>query len=135
MLLRVDPRSSEPLFEQLVYQVKRAVAEGGLAPGARLPSVRELAKQLAINPNTVVRAIEALERDGVIVRRQGAGCFVSDKASTRGSELAARERTRRLEALFARAVTEAFHLGFGPAEIREAVEERLAALETRRRSR
>lgn len=135
MLLRVDPRSSEPLFEQLVFQVKRAVAEGELAPGARLPSVRELAKQLAINPNTVVRAIEALERDGVIVRRQGAGCFVSDRPSSRGSELAARERTRRLEGLFARAVTEAFHLGFGPAEIREAVEERLAALETRRRSR
>ena len=131
MLLRVDPRSSEPLFEQLVFQVKRAVAEGGLGPGARLPSVRELAKMLAINPNTVVRAIEALERDGVIVRRQGAGCFVSDKPS----DLAARERTRRLEGLFARAVTEAFHLGFGPAEIREVVEERLAALETRKRSR
>lgn len=131
MPLRVDPRSSEPLFEQLVFQVKRAVAEGALGPGAKLPSVRELARELAINPNTVVRAIEALERDGVIVRRQGAGCFVSDKPS----DLAARERTRRLEGLFARAVTEAFHLGFGPAEIREAVEERLAALETRKRSR
>ena len=131
MLLRVDPRSSEPLFEQLVFQVKRAVAEGELSPGARLPSVRELAKLLAINPNTVVRAIEALERDGVIVRRQGAGCFVSDKPS----ELAARERTRRLEGLFARAVTEAFHLGFGAVEIREVVEERLSALETRKRSR
>ncbi|MSR62970.1 MAG: GntR family transcriptional regulator [Planctomycetes bacterium] len=130
MLLRVDPRSAEPLFEQLVFQVKRAVAEGVLSPGARLPSVRELAKQLAINPNTVVRAIEALERDGVIVRRQGAGCFVSDKPS----DLAARERARRLEGLFARAVTEAFHLGFGPLAIRAAVEERLAALETRKRS-
>jgi len=71
MLIRVDPRSAEPLFEQLVFQVKRLVAEGALASGAKLPSVRELARQLAINPNTVVRAIEALERDGVIVRRQG----------------------------------------------------------------
>lgn len=131
MWLRVDPRSSEPLFEQLVFQVKRAVAEGVLGPGARLPSVRELARELAINPNTVVRAIEALERDGVIVRRQGAGCFVSD----RPSDLAARERARRLEGLFTRAVTEAFHLGFGPEEIREAVEEQLSALETRKRSR
>ncbi len=131
MPLRVDPRSSEPLFEQLVFQVKRAVAEGALEPGSKLPSVRELARELAINPNTVVRAIEALERDGVIVRRQGAGCFVSDKPS----DLGTRERLRRLEGLFARAVTEAFHLGFGPAEIREAVEERLAALETRKRSR
>ena len=131
MLLRVDPRSAEPLFEQLVFQVKRAVAEGALASGAKLPSVRELARQLAINPNTVVRAIEALERDGVIVRRQGAGCFVSD----RPSELATRERGRRLEALVTRAVTEAFHLGFGAEEIREVLEQRLAALETRKRSR
>jgi GntR family transcriptional regulator len=131
MLIRVDPRSAEPLFEQIVFQVKRAVAEGALVGGAKLPSVRELARELAINPNTVVRAIEALERDGVIVRRQGAGCFVSDKPS----ELAVRERARRLEGLFTRAVTEAFHLGFGAAEIREAVEERLSALETRKRSR
>lgn len=132
MLLRVDPRSGEPLFEQLVFQVKRGVAEGLLAPGAKLPSVRELAKQLGINPNTVVRAIEALERDGVIVRRQGADCFVSDKPS----ELAGRERQRRLEGLVTRAVTEAFHLGFDAAAIRAAVEERLETLETRaRRSR
>src|SRR5262245_63888032 len=121
MLLRVDPRSSEPLFEQLVFQVKHAVAEGALGAGAKLPSVRELAKQLGINPNTVVRAIEALERDGVIVRRQGAGCFVSDKPN----ELAARERQHRLEGLFTRAVTEAFHLGFDAAAIRAALEERL----------
>lgn len=129
MLLRVDPRSGEPLFEQLVFQVKRAVADGELVPGAKLPSVRELARQLTINPNTVVRAIEALERDGVIVRRQGAGCFVSDKPS----ELATRERRRRLEGLVTRAVTEAFHLGFGATDIRAAVEERLETLETRTR--
>src|SRR5262245_59311112 len=127
MLLRVDPRSSEPLFEQLVFQVKHAVAEGALGAGAKLPSVRELARQLAINPNTVVRAIETLERDGVIVRRQGAGCFVSD----RPSELATKERRSRLERLMTRAVTEAFHLGFGPGEIRAAVEVRLYSLKTR----
>lgn len=131
MLLRIDPRSAEPLFEQLVFQVKRAVAEGGLAPGERLPSVRELARQLAINPNTVVRAIEALERDGVILRRQGAGCFVSEKPS----ELAVRERRRRLEGLVTRAVTEGFHLGFEAAEIRAAMEERLGALEKRKKAR
>ncbi len=127
MLLRVDPRSGEPLFEQLVFQVKRAVAEGELVPGAKLPSVRELARQLAINPNTVVGALVGHERDRVIVRRQGAGCYVSDKPN----ELATRERRRRLEGLVTRAVTEAFHLGFGAADIRAAVEERLEALETR----
>jgi GntR family transcriptional regulator len=132
VLLRIDLRSADPVFEQIAFQVKHAVAEGALAAGDRLPSVRDLAKQLAVNPNTVVRALEALARDGVIVRRQGAGCFVAE----RGSDLAERERRRRLEQLVTRAVTEAFHLGYDAQDIRAAVERRLAALETKtRRSR
>ena len=130
MLLRIDPRSPTPVYEQLVFQVKRAVAEGLLAPGAKLDSVRELAKTLAINPNTVVRALEVLEKDGVILRRQGAGCFVSDAPS----ELAARKRKRRLEELMTHTVTEAYHLGFGPDEVRSALEQGLSALEKRPRS-
>jgi len=124
VLLRLDPRSGTPLFEQLVFQVKRAVAEGQLAEGDKLPSVRELARELGINPNTVVRAIEGLERDGVIVRRQGSGCFVQG----RSQDLAARERRRRLERLFSEAVTEAFHLGFTAEDMRAALAEELGAL-------
>jgi GntR family transcriptional regulator len=116
VLIRIDPRSPEPLFEQVVFAVKAAVAKGTAAPGDRLPSVRELARELAINPNTVVRAYEALERDGVVVRRQGAGCFVSD----RGSDLALAEKRRQLRELVRRAVTEAFHLGFGADDVRKA---------------
>ena len=130
MLLRIDPRSPVPVYEQLVFQVKRAVAEGLLVPGSKLDSVRELAKTLAINPNTVVRALEVLEADGVILRKQGAGCFVSDAPS----ELAARERKRRLEELVTHTVTEAYHLGFSPDEVRAALEQGLTALEKRPRS-
>ncbi|MCA8949143.1 MAG: GntR family transcriptional regulator, partial [Planctomycetes bacterium] len=65
VVIRIDPASAEPLFEQIVFAVKQAVARGGAAAGDRLPSVRELARELAINPNTVVRAYEALEHDGV----------------------------------------------------------------------
>lgn len=117
MLIRIDPRSPEPLFEQVVFAVKTAVAKGTAAPGGKLPSVRELAKELAINPNTVVRAYEALERDGVVVRRQGAGVFVSD----RGSDLAAGEKKKQLVASMQRAVTEAFHLGFQPDDVKKAL--------------
>ena len=81
MIIRIDPASPEPLFEQVVFAVKAAVAKGSAAAGDKLPSVRELARELAINPNTVVRAYDALERDGVIVRRQGAGCFLTDQGS------------------------------------------------------
>jgi len=129
VLLRIDPRSPDPVFEQLAFQVKQSVAEGTLAPGDKLPSVRELARELAINPNTVVRALEVLERDGVIVRRQGAGCFVAE----RGSALAERERRRRLDQLLNRAATEAFHLGYDAADVRAAMERRLDTLEARTR--
>ena len=129
MLLRIDPRSPDPVFEQLAFQVKQFVAEGALAPGDKLPSVRELARELAINPNTVVRALETLERDGVILRRQGAGCFVAE----RGSDLAERERRRRLDQLVNPALTEAFHLGYDPSDVRAALERRLDTLETKTR--
>jgi GntR family transcriptional regulator len=121
MLIRINPQSEEPLFEQIAFAIKQAAARGDLAPGDRLPSVRELARELAINPNTVVHAYEILAREGIVTRRQGAGCFVSGK--TNG--LAGPERRRLLDELVGRAVTEAFHLGFGADDLRRALEQRL----------
>lgn len=125
MLIRVDATSAEPLFEQVVFAVKSAVARGAAEPGEKLPSVRELARDLGINPNTVVRAYEVLERDGVIVRRQGAGCFLTGS----GSDRAATERRRQLQELLQRAATEAFHLGFTAADIEKALRQCLDQLE------
>jgi GntR family transcriptional regulator len=124
MQLRIDLHSSEPLFEQIAFAVKDAVARGDLQAGDKLPSVRELASDLAINPNTVVRAYDLLTRDGVVVRRQGAGCFITGKTSS----LNVQARRRQLTDLVQRAVTETFHLGFTAAEVRTAFEESLAAL-------
>lgn len=121
MLLRIDPLSSEPIFEQIVFQVKAHVARGVLRSGDRLPSVRELAKELAINPNTVARAYETLESRGVIVRRQGAGCFVTGNTSA----LRLDSRKKKLDQEIHRMVTEAFHLGFGPDDVRAALEKAL----------
>ncbi|MBM4321831.1 MAG: GntR family transcriptional regulator, partial [Deltaproteobacteria bacterium] len=66
MLIKIDPQSAEPIFEQIVFQVKGSVARGELLQGDRLPSVRELAKELSVNPNTVIRAYEALEKSGAV---------------------------------------------------------------------
>jgi GntR family transcriptional regulator len=117
MSLRIDPAAPEPLFEQIGQRVKESVAAGLMAPGDRLPSVRELARELAINPNTVARAYEALERDGVIVRRQGSGCFITEQASP----LRDAERKKRLAEQARRLVTEAFHLGLDAADVEAAV--------------
>ena len=124
MQLRIDIQSPEPLFEQIAFAVKDAVARGDLQAGDRLPSVRELAQDLSINPNTVVRAYDVLTRDGVVVRRQGAGCFVTGKPSN----LNTRARRKQLIDLVQRTVTETFHLGFTADEVREAFEEALGGL-------
>jgi GntR family transcriptional regulator len=124
MRLRIDPHNADPIFEQIVFQVKGAVSRSEVAVGQRLPSVRELARELAINPNTVARAYEQLEGQGVIVRRQGAGCFIAE----RDSKLHDKERERRLTRLVDHTVTEAFHLGFDADEIERAVDRRLREL-------
>lgn len=121
MSFRIDPLAGTPVFEQIVFQVKAAVARGELAPGDKLPSVRDLAKETAVNPNTVVRALEALERDRVIVRRQGSGCFVAPPSS----DLTARARQKQLDDALDRVVTDAFHLGFTNREVKSALDEAL----------
>jgi GntR family transcriptional regulator len=121
VILRVDPQSPDPIFEQVAFQVKAAVARGEVVAGDKLPSVRDLAKELAINPNTVARAYESLERDSVIVRRQGSGCFVTGATSS----LRIDERRKRLDRLVHRAVTEAFHLGLDADDVRAALERHL----------
>ncbi|GAC1402775.1 MAG: GntR family transcriptional regulator [Candidatus Velthaea sp.] len=74
----VDPRSGVPIYVQLIDQVKRSIAVGALAPGERLPTVKALAVDLTVNPNTVARAYRDLERDGAIETSPGRGSFVSD---------------------------------------------------------
>lgn len=118
MIFRIDPLSSQPVFEQLAWQVKQAIARGELGAGDKLPSVRDIATEVRVNPNTVVRALDQLERDRVIVRRQGAGCFISPPSN----ELSNRARHEQLETLLEKVVTEAFHLGFQPDAIRAALE-------------
>jgi len=92
-----------PVYLQIVNQVKYLVAAGRLAAGEELPSVRTLAEQLVINPNTVARAYLELERAGVVVKRHGSGTYVSEE----GSPLARKERmkllTQRADALLAEA--------------------------------
>ncbi len=77
MQIRLDPTSRDPIYSQLVEQVERLVAGGELSDGDKLPSVRELALRLRINPNTVARAYGELETNGVVVRQRGRGVFVT----------------------------------------------------------
>jgi GntR family transcriptional regulator len=86
----IDPKSALPIYVQITDQIHRAVAAGRLQPGDQLPSVRELATELLVNPNTVAKVYRDLERDGLLAGRRGKGTFVSRS----GASVADRGRIR-----------------------------------------
>lgn len=126
MLFQVDPLATATIVEQLVEQVKAGVARGALRRGDRLPSVRELASVLSVNPKTIVKAYEGLQHERVIVRRHGAGCFVTDARPA----LLTKDRRKQLRELVRALLTDAWHLGCSAEEIRETIEIELGAMRT-----
>jgi GntR family transcriptional regulator len=118
VFISVDPSSDVPIFRQIVQQIKTAVAMGRLQPEDPLPSVRQLAVELAVNPNTVARAYLDLEIEGVIYKRQGAGTFVA----TQGVRVSKNERRKVLGELMERALVEGVNLGLDEEELRDAFE-------------
>ncbi len=86
----INPKSAAPIHRQIGDQIRRSVAAGLLVPGDKLPSVRELASRLLVNPNTVARVYRDLERDGLLETRRGQGTYISANASA----LAESERRR-----------------------------------------
>jgi GntR family transcriptional regulator len=113
----IDPRSPTPLYEQIAARVRVAVAAGELEPGDALPSVRELARQLRINPATVVQAYRQLEWDGFVEMKRGAGSFIRDVGPIRKDE----ERERRAQEIASAALQEAARLGIPAAEVLDAL--------------
>lgn len=83
MHIHIEPNNGIPIYEQLVRQIKYAVAEGVVHPGQVIPSVREMAKQLALNPNTVQRAYLQLQDEDVLEALRGRGMAVTDGAKHR----------------------------------------------------
>ena len=131
MFINIDPANGLPIFRQIVQQVKTAVAVGRLQPEDPLPSVRQLATGLRVNPNTVARAYLDLEIEGVIYKRQGHGTFVSGQ----GVEMSKRERRRAVGQHLEKAVVEGVHLGLDEEEMREAFDAALEKIMSAREAR
>ena len=106
-LFSITPGSSDPIYRQLVDQVRRLVAAGQLAAGETLPSVRDVAQQLTVNPMTVSKAYGLLEVEGVLVRRRGIGMTVAGQPRDKHD---APERARLLRPILERAAREAREL-------------------------
>jgi len=81
MIDRIDPKSALPIYRQITDGIRRSVAAGLLAPGEKLPSVRDLAARILVNPNTVAKVYRDLERDGLLDTRRGDGTYVSADAA------------------------------------------------------
>jgi GntR family transcriptional regulator len=129
MLMSIQADSPVPIYEQVVTQVIFAVASGGLEPGTLIPSVRELAQRLLVHPNTVARAFQELERQGVVAALRGRGMEVTPQAP-------ALCRARRKEIIRGRigaALREAAASALAPDEIRRLVEDELARVNGRKR--
>jgi len=110
-LFSIVTGSSEPIYRQLVEQVRRLVAGGQLAPGDELPSVREVASLLAVNPMTVSKAYSLLEAEGLLARRRGLGMVVAERPRAAAGKT---DRAELLRPTLERAAREARELELDP---------------------
>jgi GntR family transcriptional regulator len=114
----IDARSPVPLYAQIAERVRLAIATGVLGSAASLPSVRQLAAELRVNPATVIQAYRELEAQGFVEIRHGAGTFVRELAPGRR----AKERSHQATALVRRLLAEARRLGVSLPELQRAIE-------------
>ena len=129
MLFDIDGGSHVPKYEQIVSQVIFGVASGGLRPGEMLPGVRDVALRHVINFNTVAKAYQELERQGVVTARPGRGMEVTAEAPA----LCRSRRKEIVQAHIRAALQEAVHSALTPDEVRRLVEDELARANGKRR--
>lgn len=121
----IDPGSPTPIYDQIVTRLRFAIASGRLPAGEAIPSVRQLAVSLRVNPNTVARAYRELEAQGLVETRQGRGTFVADDAR----KLTAAQRRDALGPSIERLTSEARMLGLDAKELAELVRQAALKLE------
>ncbi len=124
MFIRIENSSAVPVYRQIMDQVRYQIASGALRPGDRLPSVRDLARRLPVNQNTVLKAYDLLAAEGLLVRRQGDGTFVDEAPSA----LKKSERVKQVSAILAQAAAQAVHFELGSKELHELLEREIQTL-------
>ena len=115
MLLQIDHHSGQPIYRQVIDQIRRQVMAGQLREGEQLPSVRDLAAQLRVNPMTISKVYSLLEMEGLLDRRRGVGLFVAALAK----EKAGRTKADMLEEALTKAVVTAVQLGIPEDKARD----------------
>jgi GntR family transcriptional regulator len=116
---QLNPHSGVPLFRQLIDQVQGALAAGRLKPGDQLPTIRQVAVDLAINPNTVTRAYREMEIRGLLETQQGTGTFIAEQRIETDNRI----RNRQMEQLATEMIARAGANGFSVTELMDALRE------------
>lgn len=116
---KLDSRSGVPIYRQLQDQIRYGVASGQLDRGEQLPTIRALAVELSINPNTVIKAYSELEREGLLTTEQGSGTFVAAEVPVSVPD---GERQAKLESLCAEFLAQAARYSFSPEEVLGSIE-------------
>jgi GntR family transcriptional regulator len=130
MLIQINFKSGMPVYLQVVDQIKAAAAAGAMQSGESLPSIRPLAEELRVNRNTIAKAYNELESQGVIETIPGKGCFIRPNNSPLKKEVRRKLLTEEIDQV----IVQAHHLQVPPAEFLSMVRERLAVLEERQRA-
>ena len=130
-MIRVDATSFVPIYEQIKKEILRLVATGRLKVGDPLPSIRDLAAEIIVNPNTVARAYRELEQDGIVVTQKGRGSFIANRARPD----AERDLKAHLGRVMDEAIAEARRFELDEAAIRALFEERLKTRTDRKKGR
>ena len=120
MDIHISLNDGVPIYHQIVTQVKYLIAANRLKPGAELPTIRALAEQLQVNPNTVARAYRELEQEGAVEKRSTKGTFVAESASKYSSKHRQVALHKRIDQLLA----ESRQLGFSTEQLFEQIEKR-----------
>ena len=128
-MVRLNPSAGTPLYLQLVEHLKHSIATGAIRAGEQLPSVRKMAEDLLINPNTVVRAYRDLESEGIVELRHGSGVFVRDSVAARVDLM------KKAEPIIRAAVDRLELLDLDEEDIRRLMENELAVRRTARNAR
>ena len=129
MILRLNPSSGVPVYLQIIEQVKHAIATGAVNAGEQLPSVRQMAEDLLINPNTVARAYRDLEQEGIIELKHGSGAFIS------GSIAPPSKSMHKAQAVVKSAIDQLTSFDLAEEEIRRLIENELAQRKNSKSSR
>jgi len=126
---RLNPQSGTPLYLQLVEHLKHSIATGAVKAGEQLPSVRKMAEDLLINPNTVVHAYRDLESEGIVELRHGSGVFVRESVSARTALM------KKAEPIMRSVVDRLVPLALDEDDIRRLMENELALRRTAKQTR